>query len=242
MIEIQHVSKSYGRHPALADVNLRLEKGRCTALIGPNGSGKTTLIKSVLKMAFPEKGTIYFEGQDIKNDDGYRKAIGYMPQLSRFPENMKVSQLFNLVKSIRTDAADYDVEMYDQLEVRDFSSRPLGVLSEGMKQKVSAALAFYFRPEVLILDEPTAGLDPVANGVLKKKIMKCVGEKRLVLITSHILSDLDEITSHVVFLMEGKVWIDKDLNELRDQTNEATLNRIISTLLKNRNPDYAEDN
>lgn len=242
MIEIQHLFKSYGKHAVLKDINLRLDAGQCTALIGPNGSGKTTLIKSLLQMVRVDSGSIQFNGQDIQYDEHYRKYIGYMPQLSRFPEHMKVYQLIDLIKSLRSDVFGYDDELYHELGIAKFSSRPLGVLSEGMKQKVSAALAFYFNPEVLILDEPTAGLDPVANEVLKAKIMRSVRQEKLILITSHVLSDLDEITSHVVYLMDGDVWLNKSFQELQNRTQEKRLNKVISYLLEENERMYAENN
>lgn len=230
MIKIQDLDVSYGKHQVLKNISLYLEEGQCAALIGPNGSGKTTLIKSLLGMVIPARGEITFKGKPISGEDA-RKYIGYMPQISRFPEHMKAKQLLALIKDLRVHQNEYDMEMYELLEVDGFSERPLGVLSEGMKQKVSVALAFLFNPEVLILDEPTASLDPVANEILKQKIMKSVRQGKLILISSHILSDLDEITSRIIYLMNGKIWIDKTLKALQEDTSQVHLNKIISHLL-----------
>lgn len=232
MIEVINLNKWYGRHHVLKDINLEIHSGQCVALIGPNGSGKTTLIKSLLQMVPIESGTIRINNTDIQDDDHYRKIIGYMPQLSRFPEHMKVDHLFALMRSLRTDVKEYDHQLYHALDISDFSDRPLGVLSEGMKQRVSASLAFYFNPGILILDEPTAGLDPVSNEILKSKINQAVAEGKLILITSHILSDLDDITSHVIYLMNGQVWLNKAFQDLKAETNEQSLNKAISQLLK----------
>lgn len=230
MIKIQDLDVSYGKHQVLKNISLYLEEGQCAALIGPNGSGKTTLIKSLLGMVIPARGEITFKGKPISGNEA-RKHIGYMPQISRFPEHMKAKQLLALIKDLRVHQNEYDMEMYELLEVDGFSERPLGVLSEGMKQKVSVALAFLFNPEVLILDEPTASLDPVANEILKQKIMKSVRQGKLILISSHILSDLDEITSRIIYLMNGKIWIDKTLKALQEDTSQVHLNKIISHLL-----------
>lgn len=233
MIDIQKVSVSYGKHKVLKSIDLHLGKGECVALIGPNGSGKTTLIKCLLSLVKPDEGSITFREQPIFQQDN-RKNIGYMPQVSRFPEHMKAKQLFKLIKELRRDQKDYDMEMYELLEIDKFAHRPLGVLSEGMKQKVNASLAFLFKPDVLILDEPTASLDPVANQFLKQKIIQLTGQGKLVLISSHILSDLDEISTWISYLMNGELWLDKSLKALQEDTNQLQLNKIISHLLQNK--------
>ena len=120
------------------------------------------------------------------------------------------------------------------------SGKRLEVLSGGMKQKVSASLAFMFDPKVLILDEPTAGLDPVSNEGLKDKLKNIVSEDKLVLITSHILNDLDDITTHVAYLMDGIVKFYKSLDQLKSETAESRLNRIIAQVL-NKEKEYVEN-
>jgi Cu-processing system ATP-binding protein len=111
------------------------------------------------------------------------------------------------------------------------ASKRLEILSGGMKQKVSAALAFLFDPTVLILDEPTAGLDPVSNEILKEKLKRMIDRGKLVLVTSHILNDLDEITTHVAYMMDGEVRFYKSLDQLKNETAESRLNRIIAQVL-----------
>ncbi len=106
-------------------------------------------------------------------------------------------------------------------------------LSGGTRQKVSACLAFLFSPEILILDEPTAGLDPVSSELLKDKIRQERAKGRLVLITSHVLSDLDDITSHVVYLQDGKLMFYKEVEELKRSTGEEKLNKVIATIMQN---------
>ena len=232
MIEVAHLYKSYKSHIVLRDINLSMRKGQCVALIGPNGSGKTTLIKCILGIARQDRGQILFNGQPVETRDDLKGRIGYIPQLSRFPSHMRTGELFTLLRRLRKDYTTYDTDMYDNLGVDEFSNRSLGILSEGMKQKVSAALAFYFNPDVLILDEPTAGLDPVANEILKTKILKSLEESKLVLISSHILSDLDEITTHVAYLLEGQLQVSEDLESLRNQSGEHSLKRIIAGIME----------
>jgi Cu-processing system ATP-binding protein len=234
MITINNISKSYPKQKALDSVSLEFLSGQSIALIGPNGSGKTTLIKIILSLVKPDEGDITVLGQDISTSGVYRKDIGYMPQITRFPENMTVRQLFRLVKDLRADisSTSYDLDLYSAYNIESMNAKPLYALSGGMKQKVSAALAFLFDPDILILDEPTAALDPISNERLKEKIRTSYEKEKLVLITSHILSDLDEIVNHVVYLMEGKIAFHKSIEQLRLETDETRLNKIIVTLLQ----------
>lgn len=235
MIKIENITKKYGRQQVLNDINLDLTAGQSIALIGPNGSGKTTLIKSILGLVKPDSGQIKVGEQDIAASPAYRRDIGYMPQLSRFPERMKVRQLFALIRNIRKVAPEqgYDRSLYEDFHIAKMEHKALGTLSGGMKQQVSAALAFYFRPKIIILDEPTAGLDPLSNEILKTKINQCITSNRLVLTTSHILSDLDEICNHVIYLMEGEVRFNQPTAAIQSQTGEKRLNKMVVKLLQN---------
>ncbi|MEX2595068.1 MAG: ABC transporter ATP-binding protein [Anditalea sp.] len=233
MIKINKLTKYFGKHQVLKDVSLDFEKGQGIALIGPNGSGKTTLIKVLLGLMVANSGEVFFDGQSIKGQSNYRRELGYMPQMSRFPDNMSVAQLFIMMKELRSDIheKDYDLELYKAFGIEEMASKRLGILSGGMKQKVSAVLAFLFGPQVLILDEPTAGLDPVSNEVLKEKLKRMIDAGKLVVITSHILNDLDDITTHVAYLMDGEVRFFKSLDQLKSETAEFRLNRIIAQVL-----------
>ena len=242
MIKVDNLNKKFGKQQVLKEVSLEFGAGQSVALIGPNGSGKTTLIKVLLGLVLPDSGLVNFQGKPIAGDGNYRKMVGYMPQMSRFPTNMTVRQLFSMMKSIRDDVPEeaYDLDLYHAFDIESMSRKRLEVLSGGMKQKVSASLAFMFDPKVLILDEPTAGLDPVSNEVLKDKLKNIVSGDKLVLITSHILNDLDDITTHVAYLMEGVVKFYKSLDQLKSETAESRLNRIIAQVL-NKEKEYVED-
>jgi len=233
MIKIHQLNKSFGKQQVLKEISLIFERGQGVALIGPNGSGKSTLIKVLLGLVVANKGEVTFDGRSIKGQSKYRQQIGYMPQMSRFPANMTVLQLFNMMKNLRSDIKkeDYDLDLYKAFQIDLMGSKRLEILSGGMKQKVSAALAFLFDPKVLILDEPTAGLDPVSNEMLKEKLKKMIAKKKLVLISSHILNDLDEIITDVAYLMDGEVKFFKSLDQLKSETAESRLNRIIAQVL-----------
>lgn len=237
MIRLEHITKRFKKLTALNDISVVFQKGQVISLIGPNGSGKTTLIKSILGMVKPDHGTISFRGEYINGGYDYRKYIGYMPQIGRYPDNMKMGQLFEMLKNIRNKPEEeLDNELIKQFDLYTMYEKPMRTLSGGTRQKVSAALAFLFNPEVLILDEPTAGLDPVSSEILKEKINKEKQKQKLILITSHILSDLDEFTTHVMYLQEGKMQFLKEIQTLYEETGEIKLAKAIARIMKGEDP------
>jgi Cu-processing system ATP-binding protein len=233
MIRIENLKKRFKKLQALDDVSALFNQGQVVSLIGPNGSGKTTLIKSILGMVKADSGIIYVNGVPINGDHSYRSQIGYMPQIGRYPDNMKVGQLFTMMKNIRKvpDGA-LDTDLLVKFNLVSIFEKPMRTLSGGTRQKVSAALAFYFNPDILILDEPTAGLDPLSSEILKEKILQEKKKNKLILISSHILSDLDELTTHVMYLQEGKMIFLKDIAVLRKETGEEKLGKAIARVMR----------
>jgi Cu-processing system ATP-binding protein len=231
MIALKSVNKRFGKLQALDHVDIQFEAGKSYALIGPNGSGKTTLIKSILGMVIPTSGEILVDGRSIRNDWKYREKIGYMPQIGHFPENMRIGQLMDMMKNIRKNATAIDEELVDAFDLKKIYEKRMHTMSGGTRQKVSAALAFMFHPPVLILDEPTAGLDPVSVETLKEKIQKERSAGKLFIISSHILSDLDELSSDVVYIFEGKIHYHNSLEHLKNQTGESRLAKAIANMI-----------
>src|SRR4029079_18375601 len=212
MIRIEHINKKLKKLLALNDINAQFEKGQVISLIGPNGSGKTTLIKSILGMAKADSGKIFFNDELINGDPSYRSQIGYMPQIGRYPDNMKVGQLFKMLKNIRSVSLnDLDEELIEKFGLKQIFDKPMRTLSGGTRQKVSAGLAFLFNPDVLILDEPTAGLDPLSSEILKEKILAEKEKGKLILITSHILSELDDLVTEVIYMQDGSIRFHKTI-------------------------------
>ena len=232
MIDIRHASKSFGKTEVLRDVNLTFEPGQCIALIGPNGCGKTTLIKSILGMVIPTSGSIFFKGRNISSDFHYRHDIGYMPQKGRYPDNMTIGQVIEMIKDIRATKDSLDEYLIEAFGLNEILDKRMRTLSGGTTQKVSACLAFLFNPEVLILDEPTAGLDPLAAEILKEKIIAENKKGKLVLITSHLLSELDELITHVVLMQEGEIRFNMPAASLKEQTRTNSLAKAITHVLK----------
>lgn len=234
MIQFTGIYKRFGRLQALDNVNLHFQEGQSIALIGPNGSGKTTLIKCLLGMVVPDKGSILFRGQPVLGDWVYRADVGYMPQIGRYPDNMTIAHVFAMMKDIRGPLnGGFDEELVGAFGLDRLLDKRMRTLSGGTRQKVSACLAFLFNPSVLVLDEPTAGLDPVASGILKEKIAAETRRGKLVLITSHILSELDDLVGEVVYLQDGRVRFHKSLTQLQKDTGEQKLVRAIAVFMEN---------
>ncbi len=234
MIFIDNVNKSFGKLRVLDHVHLHLQMAKSYALVGPNGSGKTTLIKSILGMVLPTSGDILFDSVSIKNDWKYRNHIGYMPQIGRYPENMTIGQVMDMMKNMRKDVPVLDEELIEKFKLARMYDKRMHTLSGGTRQKVSAALAFLFNPPVLILDEPTAGLDPVSVEVLKEKILSEKQKGKLIIVSSHILSDLDELTTDMVYLFEGKIHFNDSIATLKAETNETKLGKAMATMISRK--------
>lgn len=232
MIIATNINKKFGKLQVLNNVSVTCNKGECIALIGPNGSGKTTFIKSVLGMVVCDSGFITFNGKNILHDWQYRGQIGYMPQLAKFPDNMTIGQVFKMMKDLRkANNGKEDEELIQQFELDKMLDKRVRTLSGGTRQKLSASLAFLFNPAVLILDEPTAGLDPLSAEILKQKILAEKLNNKLIIISSHVLSELDELVSHVVYMQEGKLCFRKSIEDLKAATGQEKLSKAIANLM-----------
>ena len=232
MIEIKNLTKKFNKFTALNEVDLSFENGHSIALIGPNGCGKTTLIKCILGLNVVEDGDVLVEGKSVKEDYKYREIIGYMPQIGRYPENMTIKETIKMIKDTRKNNNVLDTELLEAFELDQIDDKKMRTLSGGTTQKVSAVLAFLFDPKIIILDEPTAGLDPLATEILKNKIIKEKNKGKLILITSHLLSELDDIITEIVFMNEGKVVVHQSVEDLKKETNTSKISDGIISILK----------
>ena len=230
MIEAKALRKRFGAVEVLRGLDLSIVRGRVTAIVGPNGAGKTTFIKSVLGLARPDSGTLTFDGVAIGDDDAYRARIGYMPQLARFPEHMTGEELIHLLRDLR-GSTEVDGQLVDAFGIQGELQKQLRVLSGGTRQKVNAVAAFLFSPELYVLDEPTAGLDPVSSGILKTRILRERASGHTVLLTSHIMSELDELADDVIYLADGCVRYSGGLADLKATMGHRNLERAIAALM-----------
>ncbi|NPA54031.1 MAG: ABC transporter ATP-binding protein [Aquificae bacterium] len=234
MVEVKNLYKRFGKQEVLKNINLSLDKGKVVAILGPNGSGKTTLIKSILGLVIPTSGEIYVKGEPVKKSWNYRRFIGYMPQIAVFPENLTLKELVNMLIDIRKENFDKDIEQefLDRFKLDVYMDKKLKNLSGGTKQKVSALITFMFNPEIFFLDEPTVGLDPVSSSFLKDKVKQQTEKGRLVVLTSHIMSEVEEMADEIVFLLEGKIYIQGTVKQIIEDSGEKNLERAIAKLME----------
>lgn len=231
MIKVTNLNKSFGSLEVLKKIDLEFVPGQITYIVGPNGSGKSTFIKIILGLVKSDSGDVWVGDYMLNGDCHYRDKIGYMPQSASFPENLTVTEVFKMLKDLRNNKDDLDEYLIKELNLDKELNKRLGNLSGGTKQKVSAAITFLFNPSILILDEPTAGLDPVSSSILKDKIKKEKENGRTIILTSHILSELEELADNVVFILEGSIKFSGKINHLIEKTSSLNLERAMAALM-----------
>ncbi|WP_298550135.1 ABC transporter ATP-binding protein [uncultured Algibacter sp.] len=230
MVTIENLHKKFGKNQVLSGVDLTITDGGIFAVLGPNGSGKTTLIKSVLGMVIPNKGTITVLGEDIKKNSDYRHKIDYLPQIANFPSNLKVKELIKMIKDLRKSTTE-DQRLIELFKLEPFLDKKLGNLSGGTKQKVNIVLTFMFNSPLIILDEPTTGLDPISLIRLKDLIQTEKTKGKTILITSHIMSFVEDISDEIVFILEGKIYFKGSIQKLKTKTNQPDFEHAIASIL-----------
>ena len=231
MMDVVGVSKRFGKLGVLEGLDLSIRPGRVTAVVGPNAAGKTTLIKILLGLTHPDAGEVLLDGTAVTADGVYRSRIGYMPQIARFPENLSGRDLLSLLTRLRGAGTATDESLVGEFGLEAELAKPLRTLSGGTRQKVNAVMAFLFAPDVLILDEPTAGLDPIASSILKDRLLLERSRGRTVIIASHIMSELEELADDVAFLLDGRIRFSGPLEELKRRTRQSSLERAIAQLM-----------
>jgi len=230
MIEFKNLHKRFGKLTVLDGLDLSIKKGGIFAILGPNGSGKTTLIKCLLGMVIPNAGDINFKSESVLKKWDYRNNLNYLPQIANFPPNLTVIELINMVKNLRPKKSK-EQELIELFGLESFLNKKLGNLSGGTKQKVNIVLTFMFDSELIILDEPTTGLDPIALIHLKELIHKEKEKGKTILITTHIMSVVDELADEIVFLLDGKIYFKGSIDALKKQTENDNLEHAIANLI-----------
>jgi Cu-processing system ATP-binding protein len=240
MIQINNLHKAFAKNKVLQGIDLDFGQSGITAVLGPNGSGKSTLIKCILGMVIPDKGTIHFDGASIKNKWNYRRQIDYLPQIARFPENLRVEELLRMIKDMRSQTAE-DQELVELFELQPFMKKPLGQLSGGTRQKVNLVQAFMFDSPVIILDEPTSGLDPVAMIALRNLIQAEKEKGKIILVTTHIMSFVEDIADQLIFLLDGHIHFRGSIKQIKKQYQTSNLEGAIANILQKKNPSFSKN-
>ncbi len=231
MITVSNIKKSFGRLQVLDDISFKVDKGGIIAILGPNGSGKTTFLKILLGMVIADGGKILYQKRDISKSHEYRKHIGYLPQIARFPDNLKVREVIHMIADVRNEPSNPE-DLIKLFGLESFLDKNLGNLSGGTRQKVNIVLTFMFDTPVIVLDEPTAGLDPVSLIKLKDLINQAKAAGKIILITSHIMSLVEELADEVIFLLEGNICFKGTPQELKARTGSQDLEHAIAAILE----------
>ena len=218
LLKIDNVTKKYGRFKALDNVTLTLQSGRIVGLLGPNGSGKTTLIKIINGLLKDYQGNILVDGNPIGVES--RKIISYLPDENYFQDWMYIKDVLNIFSDLYQDfQKDNCLELMKRFNLEP--NMKIKSLSKGMKEKFQLCLVMSRKAKLYILDEPIAGVDPAAREVILDVILNNYDEDALVLISTHLISDLETIFDEVVFLKEGKVVLHQETEQLRHERKQS---------------------
>ena len=213
LVSIRNLSKKYGKHTALKDVSLDIPRGRIIGLLGPNGSGKTTLIKLMNGLLTPGKGQILIDG----NLPGVetKACVSYLPERTYLPPAIRVKQLLSYFTDFY---ADFDrqkaLSMLTSLQISPDAS--LKTLSKGTKEKVQLIMVMSRRAQLYSLDEPIAGVDPAARDYILKTIIQDYSEEASILLSTHLISDIEPILDDVIFLKDGEITLTSSVEDIRN--------------------------
>ena len=223
LLEVSHVSKSYGNNRVLDDVTFNITKGKIVGLLGPNGSGKTTLIKLINDLLKEDSGTIKVEGLDLGVET--KKLISYLADKNYLNNNMTVLELLNYFKDFYEDfRIDKAKELIGKLGL-DLNQK-LKTMSKGTKEKVQLILVMSRKAKLYILDEPIGGIDPAARDYIINTILTNFSDDASLLISTHLISDLEKVLDEVIFLKNGKVVRSGSTDEIRKET-KLTINDLF---------------
>lgn len=232
-ITIEGLKKAFGKNKVLKGIDLNILEPKIITILGPNASGKTTLIKAVLGMVIPDEGKVSFDGLDVKGKWDYKKDINYLPQIAQFPENLRVHELISLIEDLRGEKGKAD-KLIELFELEPYLKEKVSILSGGTKQKVNVVLAFMYDNPILILDEPTNGLDPVALVRLKNLIKAEKSAGKCIIITTHIMQLVEELSDEIIYMLEGNIHFKGTVAELKSKFSDSDIESCIAQMLESQ--------
>lgn len=216
LVECKGLKKSYGKIPVIKELDLSLERGRIIGILGPNGSGKTTLIKILAGILNKNDGEVTISGKSIGIET--KKIVSYLPERTYFSPNMRVKDTINFFEDFYEDfRRDRAEQMLESLNISKNSK--IKQLSKGTREKVQLVLVMSREAEVYLLDEPMAGVDPAARDYILKTILTNYNENASVIITTHLISDVEKVLDDVVFIKNGEIVFHKDVDVIREEKN-----------------------
>ena len=217
-IEIENLTKKFGELAALDNVSISLEKGQIVGLLGPNGSGKTTLIKILNGLLTPTGGSAKING--MEPGVGTKKVVAYLPDRNALPDYMTTDQLMDLYGDFFADFNRQKAEaMVDDLGID--RKQQMKKMSKGTKEKLQLCLVMAREAEVYLLDEPIGGVDPATRDYILKTIISNYNQDAVVIISTHLIADIESVLDDVIFLKNGKVELHKSAEEIREETGES---------------------
>ena len=218
ILECRNLVKSYGNKVALEGIDLSMKRGRIVGLLGPNGSGKSTLIKLANGLLTPTSGELLINGN--KPGIETKKIVSYLPETTYLADWMKVSDIINFFKDFYED---FNVEKaYDMLSKLNINANDkLKTMSKGTKEKVQLILVMSREAELYFLDEPIAGVDPAARDYILNTIISNYNENATVVISTHLISDIEQILDDVIFISYGKIYLSKSVDEIREEEGKS---------------------
>lgn len=210
-LEIINLTKKFGEQTALNNVNIQINKNEIIGLLGPNGAGKSTLMKSVVGALKIEEGQIIYDGKDITEDEiSAKKSMGFLPENNPLYQEMYVKEYLQFVANIHHVPNEKVDKIIDLVGISPEKSKKISQLSKGYKQRVGLAQAIIHSPDVLILDEPTNGLDP--NQIIEiRNVIKEIGKEKTVILSTHIMQEVEALCTRVILIHQGKVVQDTDI-------------------------------
>jgi ABC-2 type transport system ATP-binding protein len=247
MLEVRNLTKLYVRRPAVDDVSFTIRPGEILGYLGPNGSGKSTTVKMLTGLLEPSRGTILYQGRNIRQDlIGYKKSLGYVPEEPNLYPYLTGREYLQLVGRLRClPAAPLETridQLLNLLSLHEHRYSPISSYSKGMKQKILISAALLHNPDVLVFDEPFSGLD-VTTGLIFKNLIKALArEGKAILYSSHVLEVVEKVCTRVVILRKGCVVANDSVARLRDLMALPSLEGIFSQLVMQEDTEkIAED-
>lgn len=214
-LEIINLTKKFGEQTALNHINISINKNEIIGLLGPNGAGKSTLMKSVVGALKIDEGKIVFNGEDItKSETESKKNIGFLPENNPLYNEMFVKEYLHFVANIHKISEARIEEVIEIVGITPEKSKKIGQLSKGYKQRIGLAQAILHQPDLLILDEPTNGLDP--NQIIEiRNVIKEIGKEKTVILSTHIMQEVEALCSRVILIHEGNIIQDSTIDEFK---------------------------
>lgn len=228
-ISVQNISKSYGSQLVLNEVSFNAKKGEIIGFLGPNGAGKSTTMKIITGFLAADKGQVFITDEEVHLNSTITKSkIGYLPEQNPLYLDMYVQEYLEFQAKLKKESKASIPVVIEKVGLTEEKHKKIGQLSKGYQQRVGLAAAILHNPEVLILDEPTTGLDPNQLREIRS-LIKMLGKEKTILLSTHIMQEVEAICDRVIIINKGEILFDKPLHELKTKSLETLFEEITSS-------------